>query len=208
MNINIPIFPLQLVIYPGSRYPLHIFEKRYKKMIRNCIDDKTGFVIVSVINDKISDVGCYSVVEEVTKTYDNGEFDIVVLGKKRVKIISMDLHHDGYRTAEIKDYRDTRNKIDQILLKELRLKLERILDEMDFMPEEEFWLNFESSSTKSFKAAEKAGLSLNKQQEMLNLRNENNRMILLIDHLDDLYIKLKRENLLKDFILRDGYINF
>jgi uncharacterized protein len=207
MNKIIPLFPLNLVIYPDSKYPLHIFEERYKKMINQCIKVNSGFGIVSVIHDNISDIGCYSKVENITQTFKNGDFDIIVSGGKRIKIISTDIHSDGYKTAEVINYRDTNSKADQIIINELRLKLERMVDEIDFKLEKEFWINFENSSIKSFKAAEKAGLSLSKQQKLLNLRNENNRMLFLIDHLDELYIKVKRENLLKDFILRDGFIN-
>jgi uncharacterized protein len=207
MNKIIPLFPLNLVIYPNSKYPLHIFEERYKKMINQCIKSNTGFGIVSIIRHNISDIGCYTKVENIIQTFENGDFDIIVNGEKRIKVIATDSHPDGYQTAEVKDYRDINTKADQFIINELRLKLERMIDEIDFKLEKEFWINFDNSSTKSFKVAEKAGLSLSKQQKLLNLRNENNRMLFLIDHLDELYLKVKRENLLKDFILRDGFIN-
>ena len=58
MKSQIPIFPLNLVMFPEARYPLHIFEERYKRMIKWCIDNDTEFGIVLKIDLKIANVDC------------------------------------------------------------------------------------------------------------------------------------------------------
>ena len=70
MQLKIPIFPLNLVVFPGSKYPLHIFEERYKRLLNKCLNSNTGFGIVSLIDKIISDVGVYVIISEVIKTYD------------------------------------------------------------------------------------------------------------------------------------------
>ncbi|HQJ46975.1 MAG TPA: LON peptidase substrate-binding domain-containing protein, partial [Ignavibacteriaceae bacterium] len=74
---SIPIFPLNLVVFPGSKYPLHIFEERYKILIQKCLQENTGFGIVAAFDKKISDMGVYVLIDSVLKYYDNGESDIV-----------------------------------------------------------------------------------------------------------------------------------
>ncbi|MDM8531491.1 LON peptidase substrate-binding domain-containing protein [Anaerolineales bacterium HSG25] len=45
-NTNIPLFPLNVVLFPGMMLPLHIFEERYKIMIRECLADGSPFGVV------------------------------------------------------------------------------------------------------------------------------------------------------------------
>jgi Lon protease-like protein len=59
---TIPLFPLNLVVFPNSRYPLHIFEERYKKMINDCLTDETGFGIVAPSGKELSKIGSYAVI--------------------------------------------------------------------------------------------------------------------------------------------------
>ncbi len=50
MKNTIPIFPLNLVVFPDSKYPLHIFEERYKILLQKCLTDNSGFGIVASID--------------------------------------------------------------------------------------------------------------------------------------------------------------
>ena len=56
MKNIIPIFPLIKVVFPNSKFPLHIFEERYKKLINRILDEKVGFGIVPYINDKVGEI--------------------------------------------------------------------------------------------------------------------------------------------------------
>ena len=85
MKEIIPIFPLNLVMFPGAVYPLHIFEERYKRMVRYCEENDEGFGIVSKIDETISDIGCYAKLAEIINVYDNGSLDIIVKGIKRFR---------------------------------------------------------------------------------------------------------------------------
>ena len=57
MTNFIPIFPLSVVMYPGETLNLHIFEPRYKELIRECTSQKKPFGIPSVINGKVTELG-------------------------------------------------------------------------------------------------------------------------------------------------------
>lgn len=53
MTNFIPIFPLGVVVYPDEQLNLHIFEPRYKQLIRDCIAENKPFGIPAVIEKKM-----------------------------------------------------------------------------------------------------------------------------------------------------------
>uniref|UniRef100_A0A832G6D4 Lon N-terminal domain-containing protein n=1 Tax=Ignavibacterium album TaxID=591197 RepID=A0A832G6D4_9BACT len=207
MSLIIPIFPLQLVVFPGSKYPLHIFEPRYQTLIRESIKNNTGFGIVLKYNYRISDVCTYVKVNKVLKRYLTGESDIVVEGISRYLINNIQIHPVGYVVANAESYDDEDDFADHNLEIQLIILFEELLARLDYKLPEEFWVNLKDSPKKSFKIAEKAGLSLLQQQELLILRNENIRLKFLIEHLNNLEKKYTSEATLKNMIMQDGFLN-
>ena len=83
----LPLFPLQVVLLPGSPLPLHIFEDRYKEMIGEVIRDHIEFGVV-LANDKgIVNTGCTATVEKVLHRYSDGRMDILAQGRRRFEIV-------------------------------------------------------------------------------------------------------------------------
>jgi Lon protease-like protein len=207
MNRMIPLFPLNIVIFPGSFYPLHIFEARYKKMLKYCIDEQTGFGIVASIGGKNSKIGSYVIVSRIIKNYDNGESDIIVKAEKRFQILKTEAHPAGYSVAEVEDYTDMYVEVDDALLDEIKNIFDDILEKINFQLEDSFWDNFESTEYKSFKIAEKSGLNLQQQQRLLTFQDENKRLMFLIDHFKKLDSQINKDSVFKAIIMNDGYIN-
>lgn len=83
----LPLFPLEVVLMPGSHLPLHIFEERYKEMIGEAIREKTEFGIVFANANGIAETGCTASVEGVLHEYPDGRLDIVTLGRRRFQIL-------------------------------------------------------------------------------------------------------------------------
>ena len=83
MTNFIPIFPLSIVVYPGERLNLHIFEPRYKQLIKECFDGNKPFGIPSVMDEKINEMGTLVQVKEITKEYEDGKMDIKTDGERR-----------------------------------------------------------------------------------------------------------------------------
>jgi len=204
---TIPLFPLNLVVFPHSRYPLHIFEERYKKMINKCQNDEMGFGIATPIEKELSKVGSYVVIAQTLKRYDNGEIDIVVEAKNRFVIKEVFAHQDGYLLAEVEDYYDIQTEASPSLLDEMEEMFEKILEKYNFELEESFWTRYQVSKLKSFKIAEKSGLSLTQQQTLLTLQDENSRIDFLISHFEKLDEDISKNAGLRNIILGDGYIN-
>jgi ATP-dependent Lon protease len=86
---RIPIFPLEVVLFPGEILPLHIFEPRYKEMIRECDEKKQPFGVVLAVDDGLAEVACTAELLQIAKTYANGEMDIITIGRRVCRIVEL-----------------------------------------------------------------------------------------------------------------------
>ena len=83
----LPLFPLQVVLLPGSQLPLHIFEDRYKEMIGEVLRDKREFGVILASARGIVDTGCTATVDRVLREYPDGRLDIMVRGRRRFEVL-------------------------------------------------------------------------------------------------------------------------
>ena len=84
---QLPIFELPLVLLPGERLPLHIFEERYKRMIGRSLDEGEPFGIVLRDDDGARSVGCTARVDEVLEQFEDGRLNVVVSGEAPFKVL-------------------------------------------------------------------------------------------------------------------------
>ncbi|HET9741688.1 MAG TPA: LON peptidase substrate-binding domain-containing protein [Terriglobales bacterium] len=89
MSKLIPLFPLDLVLFPGMILPLHIFEPRYKEMIGEALANSSTFGIVRAVEDGIAQIGCSAEVVTVVKRYEDGKLDIVTRGLDRFRVLEV-----------------------------------------------------------------------------------------------------------------------
>ncbi|MBU1098310.1 MAG: hypothetical protein CVV23_02795 [Ignavibacteriae bacterium HGW-Ignavibacteriae-2] len=208
MKKVVPIFPLNLVMFPDAIYPLHIFEERYKRMINKSIKNNSYFGIVSKIDLDISRIGCLVKVASILKKHENRSMDILVKGYSRFIAESTSFHDDGYLEAEVSLFGDTEYMFeDNLLFRETLEIFKSIIDRTSLQLGEGFWNKLENATDKSFKLAEKSGLNLKQQQDILSLQSEKERMKYLHKHLEKLENTLERAEILKELISTDGYIN-
>lgn len=85
----LPLFPLQLVAFPRTQLPLHIFEERYKQMVGESIAASSEFGIVLAESGGIVNAGCAVRVENVITRYDDGRMDILTVGARRFHILGL-----------------------------------------------------------------------------------------------------------------------
>lgn len=176
-------------------------------MINKCLSEKTGFGIVTKIDNQLSKIGSYVEIEDILQKFDNGEMDISVIGRSRFFIDTVHSHPDKYLVADVSEYEDLTSDISPSLLLELRSSFERIIEKTNFQLEDAFWRNYEESGLKSFKLAEKSGLSLQQQQSLITLRDENERANYLIEHYENLHKQISDTSTIRSIIMSDGYIN-
>jgi len=78
---RIPIFPLNVVLFPGVSLPLHIFESRYKLMIRRCLNMRLQFGVILAQKNGMATVGCTASIVSLVKQYPDGKMDILTRGQ-------------------------------------------------------------------------------------------------------------------------------
>lgn len=206
MQTIIPIFPLKLVMFPKSRYILHIFEEKYQKMVNKVMKANEGFGIVTTTKKEMYDVGTYVKVSEVINTFENGEFDIVIEGLYKFKMHHHWIHPDGYFEAEIIPYPDETDEVNPVLIDELKYKFEELINKIDFALEPRFWMLLEHSPRKSYKIAEKGGLNISQQQKLLSLKTEDERLSYLMNHFDKIETYVTEKAKLQKIVMNDGYL--
>jgi ATP-dependent Lon protease len=87
MTAELPIFELPLVLLPGERVPLHIFEERYKRMISGCLDSGDPFGIVLRDDDGARAIGCTAFVTEVLERFKDGRMNVIVTGGEPFRVL-------------------------------------------------------------------------------------------------------------------------
>lgn len=109
MTMEMPLFPLNVVLFPGMVLPLHIFEPRYLEMINHCIEANVPFGVVLIQDGQ--EVGAPAVPHKVgtaarikrVERQPDGKLNITVLGTQRFRILELDFSH-SYLTAHVRPY--------------------------------------------------------------------------------------------------------
>ena len=107
MTYELPLFPLNTVLFPGMPLPLHVFEDRYKEMVQVCLDEKRPFGVVLIRSGVAEggplahpyEIGCVADIVEVQRLED-GRLLIMAVGQERFRILSLD-HSMPYLMGEV-----------------------------------------------------------------------------------------------------------
>jgi Lon protease-like protein len=110
MSQMLPLFPLGTVLYPGLLLPLHIFEQRYRRLVRDLLDEPEPrqFGVVAIRKgretgvDGISalyQIGCTATLRRVKELQD-GKFELVAAGTQRFRLAGLD-HSRPYLQGEV-----------------------------------------------------------------------------------------------------------
>jgi Lon protease-like protein len=84
---NLGLFPLGLVVLPGERVPLHIFEPRYRALVADCALESRTFVISLAGEAGVAKIGCEVQLDALTRRFADGRMNIVVVGLGRVELL-------------------------------------------------------------------------------------------------------------------------
>jgi Lon protease-like protein len=84
---EIGLFPLPLVLLPGERVPLHVFEERYKELIGLCLEEEREFGLLLSDDDGQREIGTRAAVVAVLDRFDDGRMNVVVEGRERFRLV-------------------------------------------------------------------------------------------------------------------------
>jgi uncharacterized protein len=203
MTNFIPVFPLNVVIYPGEMLNLHIYEPRYKELVKECFSNQKSFGIPAVINGNLTEFGTLVSIKEIAKEYDNGEMDIIVQGTVVFRILEVIKKiPDKLYSGAIVNYPENgelypRKDLMQVVIKAIR-ELHRMLNiTKDFhKPDDD--LN-------AYDLAHHAGLSLEEEYELLGLFREEQRQEYLKRHLGKVLPVIVEMEVLKKRVKLNGH---
>ena len=202
MTNFIPIFPLGIVVYPGEQLNLHIFEPRYKQLIKECFETKKPFGIPVVIDDKISEMGTLVQVLEISKEYEDGKMDIKTEGLKIFRMLELikelpDKLYSGAIVHYPVNHQKGKRNLMPAVIEGIRALHKLLKAEKDFKKEDEdLW---------SYDVAHHAGLSLTEEYELLELLHELQRQEYLKRHLTKVLPVLAEMETLKEKIKLNGH---
>lgn len=188
-DLLLPLFPLEVVLFPGQRLPLHIFEDRYKKMIGECLAGEASkeFGVVLSKDNAIVNVGCTAEITGVTRQYPDGRMDITTLGRRRFEVLFVDESRE-YLRAAAQFFQDEDVKEPPPIAKQIKDLQHQV---MQLIPHEEDEPAPEASLPLSFRVSGPLPLDLDFRQMLLALRSEPERLERLLEYLQQLLPRLR-----------------
>lgn len=152
---ELPLFPLDTVLFPGMPLHLHIFEERYKQMINLCIERSVSFGVVLIQHGseaggplaKPYEVGCTARIMEV-QPLSEGRMNVFAVGQQRFRTILLDRQKAPYLTGILESFplSDAGSEMAEIITRRLKPRVEKYLEmlsevagvdlELPLLPEE------------------------------------------------------------------------
>jgi Lon protease-like protein len=181
------LFPLEVVLFPGTPLPLHIFEPRYREMIGECLEQKKQFGVIRAQQSNLADVGCTAEILAVTKTYDDGRMDIVAEGRDRFELLEVNQERAFLRGAIllVQDEPEFPTSTERSHAIELHRQILALANAQQDLPEGQ-------DAPLSYHLAGSLPLDLDFKQKLLSLRSEARRMQTVIEYFEGILPNLRR----------------
>ena len=176
----VPIFPLEIVVYPGEQLNLHIFEERYKQLINECFTEKKPFGIPTVLKNKVAEMGTLVEITEIAAVHEDGKMDIRTKGLHIFRVLEVIKSvPDKLYSGAIVEY-PANNDERQVMLMQ---KIMNSLRELHILLNVDKDFKKPDAELASYDIAHHAGLSLDEEYELLGLLREDQRLEYLKRHL-------------------------
>ncbi|WP_335966564.1 LON peptidase substrate-binding domain-containing protein [Galbibacter sp. PAP.153] len=200
MNRIIPLFPLQLVVFPDEELPIHVFEDRYLQLIKDCKRGKLNFGIPVFFEGKI-EFGTEMIIKKIVRTYENGVMDIVCKGKRVFKVekffnpIPNKLYAGGEVTFMPRKNDGTQQQKQKVidLIYQLYNSIDVTVASIDI------------ETFSSFSFAHKIGMNIEDEYKLIQIKSEHARLRYLEKHLTKVLPVLKQVNRTKELIQMNGH---
>lgn len=194
----LPLFPLNIVVFPNERLNLHIFEDRYKQLIQECIDEKLTFGIPVYTDKGMGNYGTEMELLDMEKEYDNGELDIRTRG---IGIFSITNFHKqvtgklyaGGEVSMIENIDDYNIAIHQKIVHQLEI----LYKALNIQKKIEHFTSFD--------IAHHVGLSLEQEYDLLKLNRESERELYILQHLEKIVPIIIETEKLKERVRMNGH---
>jgi Lon protease-like protein len=198
----LPIFPLELVLFPGAPLPLHIFEPRYREMITECMEQKKPFGLVRARENAVAEVGCTAMVVTISRQYEDGRMDIDTRGKQRFAIV--ELNHDRpFLQAEVTWFDDDEPAQPTEAETETAIELhEQFLEVLGQSAEVD-----RDNRPISFELARELPVDLDFKQTILEMKSEAERIETLVEYYRATIPKLEKNMRAREKAGSNGHVH-
>ncbi|GEM_PF-24253 len=202
MTNFIPIFPLQIVVFPGEALNLHIFEPRYKQLIKDCHQQKKPFGIPVVLGSKVGEFGSLIYITEIARFYDSGEMDIKTKGTDIFRILEIiEQIPDKLYAGAIVNYLKNEPSGHASIMKTLIEKMQNFHANLQIKKD----FHKDDQDLTSYDIAHHSGLSIQQEYEFLQLVNERQRQEYLKRHFEAIHPTHKEIKDLREKIQMNGH---
>ncbi len=200
---EIPLFPLNVVLMPGTSLPLHIFEERYKQMVNECLDSETEFGMVLADEDGTRGVGCTARIVELVQRFEDGRMVILVEGSRRFKLNNI-MTGKPYYVGDVDYLEDGPNDDVSSLAEECVALLERVVEaategSVDIEIEPPY-------RNLSFAIAGRIEFDLETRQQILELPTEKGRLEKVKELLTEAADRLERDRQARKLAETNGHL--
>ena len=201
-QVRLPLFPLNVVLLPGADMPLHIFEPRYRQMVRDCLEAKSPFGMLLALPNGMAGTGCTAEILEVTSRYDDGRCDILTVGREPFRIVEL-FPEESLMRGDVDFLEDRPAPVNPRISHELVELYETchtlIFDDYPRDPAE-------SAEDKiSYRIASRLPMDLLWKQRVLELRSEAERQERLVAYLREWAPHLQKEDTLRAQTAGNGH---
>jgi ATP-dependent Lon protease len=189
---RIPLFPLDIVLFPGQAVPLHIFEPRYRQLTHHCIDTQSPFGIIHASGVTLAHTGCSAMIVKTLKQYEDGRSDILTAGQSAFRLVRT---HDEkpYLEADVEYLDEDFIGVDS----GVSARLEQLCNQCHHLLYGQDAPRFETDGgiSLAYHVASELPVDVAIRQNLLEIRSEAVRQEQLVAHLSEWYPQLqKREH--------------
>lgn len=202
MTRLLALFPLNLVVYPGEKLNLHIFEPRYRQLVHDCLAEGITFGIPPFVQNAVSPIGTEMRLVAVEKTYPNGEMDIRTraLGLFRMQSFFRQAPGKLYAGAEVEDLPD--DAATDLLL---HTRIQELVEQLyDLLGLRRLLLEL-PANFRVYDVAHHLGMSTEQEYGLLEATTEAERQQLVLDHLERVLPVLQETERLKERVRLNGH---
>lgn len=201
-RMKIPLFPLEVVLFPEAALPLHIFEDRYKEMVGVCLEEKIGFGVVCAQREGLAVVGCTAEIVRILERYPDGRMDILCQGTKRFEIENLD-NTRSFLQAEVDFFGDDGSPATRAMREQCTALHFEVLE---LMGGEKTHRSFDLDEPVAFRLAWASPTDLSFRIELLAMRSDAERTERLIDLYNAMLPKLRRGVQASTIASRNGHV--
>jgi ATP-dependent Lon protease len=191
---RIPLFPLNVVLLPGAELPLHIFEPRYRQMVKSCIKQKSEFGMLLSLPKGFVRVGCTAEILDIVGTYGDGRMDILAVGRAPFRVLEL-FSEDSLAEGRV-DYLEDR---EAPCNPRLQRELVELYEACHTLIYDDYPKNLEGAAPEelSYLVAGTLPLDLLWKQQILELRSEPDRQERLVAYLREWAPHLQKKEALR-----------